>query len=92
MMALTNHQSKMIYALQAYAQKGKRLADIAVPAIMNRVPTTLKRYCRLGRIRFPDYTPRILSSAGNPLTADTPGRARAPAQRAPAPLLDGESQ
>lgn len=86
MKALTPHQSKMIFVLRIYAGKGKRLAEIAVPSVMNRVPDTLKRYCRLGRIRFADYTPR--NSAVAPLTADTPGRARAPAQRAPGPLFD----
>lgn len=92
-MTLTNHQERMIYALRRYAQKGKRLADIAVPAIMNRVPDTLKRYCRLGRIGFPDYAPRNLRSAvDTPSAADTPGRARAPAQRAPAPLFDEASK
>lgn len=89
-MTLTPYQSRMIHVLSIYAQKGKSLADIAVPAIMDRVPGTLKRYCRLGAIQFPDYSPR---SAARPSAVDTPERGCVPrSNHAPAPLFDEASK
>ncbi len=54
---LRDHPSRMRFLLKTYSERGRNLADIACSKIMGRQLDTLKSYCRLFQIAFPDYVP-----------------------------------
>lgn len=54
---LGDYHSRLKFLLKTYSERGKKLRDIACPQIMGRSVDTLKGYCRLFQIAFPDYVP-----------------------------------
>ena len=56
----SQHRERMVRLLKAYAKAGASLADVAREHISGRSITTLKRYCSLHGIAFPDYIPRYM--------------------------------
>lgn len=56
----SQHKERMVRLLKAYAKAGASLADVAREHISGRSVATLKRYCSLHGIAFPDYIPRYM--------------------------------
>lgn len=60
-----SHEDKMIELLRYFSETGKTLAFCAGSRALNRAEVTLKRYCRMGGVAFPDYVPIALRDESN---------------------------